>query len=63
MKPTRLAPVSLLLRYDALVIRHATVNSLILHRPLEETLAAFAGDDTVMKSSCFVLADHANLGR
>lgn len=61
LEPARLAPVPLLFRYDTVVLRDASVNSLVLHGSLEEALATLASDDTVMKSGGFVLANHADL--
>lgn len=61
LEPARLAPVSLLFCYDATVLRYACVHPLILHSPLEKTLAALARDDAIVQTSSLVFADHADL--
>lgn len=61
LKPTRLAPIPLLFRDDAVVFRDTRIDALVLHCPLKETLAALTGYDTVVEPSRFVLANHADL--
>lgn len=60
LKPTVLAPVPLRLGDLAISIRHARVHPPILYGSLEETFTPLAGDDTVVQSRCFVLANHAD---
>lgn len=60
LEPAVLAPVPLRLRDLAVAVRHARVHPPVLHRPLEEALAALAGDDAVVQARRLVLADHAD---
>ena len=43
-----------------MAVGDAGVDSLVLHGPLEEALAAFAGDDAIVEPGGLVLADHAH---
>lgn len=62
LKPTRLAPVSLLLCNNAVVFRYASINALVLHRSLKETLATLASYNAIVQTRCFIFANHTNLG-
>ncbi len=55
-----LAPVPLRLVDLAVAVGNAVVDPLVLHRSLEEALAALAGDDAVVQPRRLVLADHAD---
>lgn len=62
LEATVLTAVSLLLRHWAGVgSRDAVVHALVLHRPLEESFAPFAGVDAIVKPGGFVRANGAEL--
>jgi hypothetical protein len=58
-KATKLTPISLSFVDFTIAIGHATVNALILHCSLEESLTPFTGDDSIMQSGGSVLANVA----
>ena len=49
LEAAELAAVALGLVYLTVAVRHAGVDPLVLHRALEESLAALAGDDAVVE--------------
>ena len=60
LKPAELTPISTPLVHRAVLVCQANVLCILLDCSLEETFAAFAGDDPVVKAGGLVLADVAD---
>lgn len=60
LESTILTSIPLSLVDFTISICNTVVNPFVLHRSLEESLAAFAGDDAVVQTSGLVFADHAD---
>lgn len=58
-QPAVLAAVALLAGHDAVLVAAAAVHALVADAPLEEALAALAGDDAIVQPRGPVPADQA----
>ena len=60
LETTKLTSVALSFVDFTVAVSHTGVHALVLNSSLEETFAAFAGDNAIVETRRLVLADHAD---